>query len=253
MNKAENSTPMFIQIPGQVLDDPNLTPVQMILYGRILALTNSKGYCWATNASLAEAMHMKKPGTISHNISTLEKMGYISTELIYFPNSKKVKERRIRVHIKVGQAGITSKVNITPKGNTGITPKGTTSITSKVQDNIESNIKTNIEREPSIQNQSLMDNKEQDLFNTLVANYPKHLVKPNKLKWAIDAFGKLSQDEAQAAVDNLNLYLTNWSGYIHTLENYITGKYFTKEALSLRQNNKPKDTYDTKHNIGDFS
>lgn len=81
-------------IPANVRYDNDLTANAKLLYGEITALTNEKGYCWATNNYFAE-LYNTSDRTIRRWISQLSEKGYIVCELFYKEGSKEVEERRI--------------------------------------------------------------------------------------------------------------------------------------------------------------
>ena len=114
-------------MPADVRYDKNLKPMEKILYTEITALTNSKGYCFATNSYFAELYEVHK-NTVGNWISNLEKQGYIKTVLIYKNGTKEISERRIYINQK----------NITP-----INEKIDTPINKKIEDN---NTRINITR-----------------------------------------------------------------------------------------------------------
>jgi hypothetical protein len=64
-----------ITIPGDVLDDENLSATAKILYGKIARLSFKEGYCWASNKFLGGT---KSVNRTSYNIKELEKYGYIN-------------------------------------------------------------------------------------------------------------------------------------------------------------------------------
>lgn len=84
-------------IPANVRYDKELTPNAKLLYGEITALTNEKGYCWATNAYFAE-LYSTTNRSVSKWISQLESRGYID------------------VYQKRGQKGVTVERKITLAG-----------------------------------------------------------------------------------------------------------------------------------------
>ena len=86
-------------MPADVRYDKNLKPMEKILYTEITALTNSKGYCFATNSYFAELYEVHK-NTVGTWISNLEKQGYIKTVLIYKKGTKEIMERRIYINQK---------------------------------------------------------------------------------------------------------------------------------------------------------
>lgn len=70
----------WILIPPQVMADKKLTQSAKVLYGKINGLTSVKGYCWASNDTLAEYLGMKD---IRNPLEKLIKFGYIKR--VVFP------------------------------------------------------------------------------------------------------------------------------------------------------------------------
>ena len=87
-------------IPANVRYDPDLTPNAKLLYGEITALTNEKGYCWASNKYFAN-LYKCTPQAISKWIKILEKKRYITIEYIYKNNTKEIEQRIICLVDKV--------------------------------------------------------------------------------------------------------------------------------------------------------
>lgn len=67
-------------IPATVLDDMNIPANAKILYGVTSTLMQREGYCWATNAQLAAAMHCSED-VISRWVSALAKAGHIRVQV----------------------------------------------------------------------------------------------------------------------------------------------------------------------------
>lgn len=82
-------------IPANVRYDRELPPNAKLLYGEITALSNEKGYCWASNSYFAE-LYKVHNNSISRLISQLEKKNYIKVELIL--EGKQVKERHLHIN-----------------------------------------------------------------------------------------------------------------------------------------------------------
>jgi hypothetical protein len=80
-------------IPANVRYCDGLTPNAKLLYGEITALTNEKGYCWATNAYFAD-LYKTTVRSVSKWISQLAELGFIRVELSYGP-TQKVQSRKI--------------------------------------------------------------------------------------------------------------------------------------------------------------
>lgn len=88
----KNPRPAFdIVIPGEIRSNPNLSRDEKYLYAVIRNLTRREGYCWATNAYLAEEMGVSDR-TIKNWLSHLRDEGAIETEVI---NYQMMNRRRI--------------------------------------------------------------------------------------------------------------------------------------------------------------
>ena len=83
-------------IPANVRYDKELKPNAKLLYSEITALTNEKGYCWATNNYFAELYEVSKV-SVSNWISQLNQKGYVRVEIIKDEETNQVKERRIYI------------------------------------------------------------------------------------------------------------------------------------------------------------
>ena len=91
----EKNTPNYFGIlPANVRYDKKLKPMEKILYTEITALSNSKGYCYATNSYFANLYDVHK-NTAGIWINNLEKLGYIKSRIIYETGTKNVKERQL--------------------------------------------------------------------------------------------------------------------------------------------------------------
>ena len=84
-------------IPANVRYDKDLTPNAKLLYGELTALSNEKGYCWASNSYFSELYGVSKK-TVSNWIASLDEKGFVKSEMIYKENSKEIKERRLYIN-----------------------------------------------------------------------------------------------------------------------------------------------------------
>lgn len=91
----ENQISYYAVIPATVRYDKKLKPSEKLMYGEITSLTNTKGYCFASNRYFANLYNVTTH-TVSQWITHLEKLGYIYKELIR-DASKEIKERRIYI------------------------------------------------------------------------------------------------------------------------------------------------------------
>jgi hypothetical protein len=66
----------FLLIPAFIADDPDIDDATAMLYGRIVALSNQKGHCWASDKYLAELTRVKER-EVQNRLKVLEDKGYI--------------------------------------------------------------------------------------------------------------------------------------------------------------------------------
>ncbi len=92
----ENKSNYYAVIPATIRYSKDLRPAEKLLYGEITALTNIKGYCYASNRYFANLYNVTLH-TVSQWISHLEKLQYITLEMIR-DNNKVIKERRIYIN-----------------------------------------------------------------------------------------------------------------------------------------------------------
>lgn len=159
----------FAVIPAPVLTNQELPDKAKLLYAVISALATERGYCWATDAALAQRLKCGER-TISRSVSQLKELGFVHTDVVPASEKKGGKERRIFVGAYAVE-GIASFVY------TGIAKNGETNIYSL--NNIN-----NPPISPLPQNQ--------DLFNRFWNLYPKKKGKESAKK----AWGKLNPDDA---------------------------------------------------------
>lgn len=92
-----NNTPNYMAwIPANVRYDKDLSANAKLLFGEISALTNAKGYCWATNGYFAELYGVTKT-SISLWIKQLVDKGYVTMEIIYKEGTKEILNRYLRI------------------------------------------------------------------------------------------------------------------------------------------------------------
>ena len=93
----------FIVLYAAILDDPALSDGAKLFYGRLSALSNERGYCYASNAFLASAHGVTERG-VKKYLTQLENAGYIE---------RKTVGTQRRVYI-----------NFDDRGGTSVHPKG---------------------------------------------------------------------------------------------------------------------------------
>lgn len=72
----------YVVIEYEVLDNPNLTNTEKILYGYIVALSqNEKGCCFMKTSRLCEIMNLKER-QLRYCLAKLKKFNYISLTVI---------------------------------------------------------------------------------------------------------------------------------------------------------------------------
>lgn len=110
---AEGIPGYWSVIPAPVRNDTQLKMSAKLLYADISALCAESGYCWATNAYLAERMGVAV-STISRLVHQLEQRGYVRTEMAATDQGS---ERHIYAGIFPAEGGLRKKSK-TPPGST---------------------------------------------------------------------------------------------------------------------------------------
>ena len=112
---SEDKKSYYAIIPANVRYDKELTANAKLLYGEITALTNEKGYCWASNNYFAD-LYGVTPQAISRWVNILAKKGYVNIE--YERKGKEITHRKIFIAMyqqKVNTVSINSSEGINKK------------------------------------------------------------------------------------------------------------------------------------------
>ena len=83
-------------IPAPVRYCKYLKANEKLMYGELTALSNDKGFCFASNEYFSNLYDVSKT-SISKWISNLEKNGFIKIKMIYELGTKQIKQRRIYI------------------------------------------------------------------------------------------------------------------------------------------------------------
>lgn len=94
MSKEEPN--YYAIIPANIRYDENLIPGAKLLYGEITALSNQKGYCWASDMYFANLYKISKK-TVQRWLSSLEEFGYITRDVEYKEGSNEIVRRYVRL------------------------------------------------------------------------------------------------------------------------------------------------------------
>lgn len=66
----------YVATPTSMLSVKGIKPLDMILYGRIIALSRVRGYCFSMDETLADTLHTSR-STIQRSLTRLEHFNYI--------------------------------------------------------------------------------------------------------------------------------------------------------------------------------
>lgn len=69
----------YIMVPYEILDHPNLSSTDKLLYGLLTSLSRKAGYAFPTNGKLAEILNCSI-STISRSLEKLVKLRYIKRD-----------------------------------------------------------------------------------------------------------------------------------------------------------------------------
>lgn len=85
---------LYSVIPARVRDDHALRPNAKLLYGELSALAQAEGYCWASNAYLAEQLGVACK-TVEGLLKQLKDRGHIRLEVERDEDTREVLRRKI--------------------------------------------------------------------------------------------------------------------------------------------------------------
>lgn len=162
----------YVVIHAQVLHDNRLTPLARLIYGELSALANIQGFAWISNRKMASKYRVSIK-TISRNISKLQELGYIKSELIYKDEKKEVEQRNI--YIEPLDKNVNSVPSKMSRGYRQNSPEG---MDKKVKDNNTSNNTNNNIADKSAD--SVLDER----FENLWKLYPRKAGSKQKAKSA---------------------------------------------------------------------
>lgn len=128
-----------------------------LLYGEITALTNEKGYCWASNDYFTK-LYNTTNRTVQNWLAELENGNFIKREYIYHDNSREIAER----HIYILGSEVVKKISW--GGEKNFTP---------YINNIKQEIDTNITQEKDIV--EFLNEKLNTNFKPTSKNTRKHI------------------------------------------------------------------------------
>src|SRR5690554_5058339 len=217
-------------IPAPVRYDKNLKANEKLLYGEITSLSNKEGYCWASNSYFSKLYGVTKQ-TVSRWINSLEKNGYIKTEI-----DKPCGNKR-RMYITEKFIGIKQKNNTPIAENVNTPNPASTEHDNYYTNNFEPNItsinnKTNNKINKNNNNNPKLKipyQKIKDLYNSICKSLPPLKAVTSKRRKKIQnrsiELNKLCE-EGQTELDLLKLIFEKTEA-----SNFLTGK---------TKNNNPK-------------
>lgn len=82
----------------KILYDKNISSSAKILFGEIESLCFKEGFCWATNKYFAN-LYQVSTRTIERWIENLVANNYITRNICFYPNSKQVKKRILKIKV----------------------------------------------------------------------------------------------------------------------------------------------------------
>ena len=178
----ENKKNYYAIIPAPVRYCKKLKANEKLMFGELTALTNEKGFCYASNDYFANLYDVSKT-SVSKWISNLEKNKFIRLKMIYQKGTKQIKERRIYI------------APLLKKSSIPIEEKLNTPIEEKLKVNIYNNI-NNIKKEYTTKSEKRQfDDKTKTAFPhfaTLFDLKYRPKTETQKIKW-LDCLDKLQR------------------------------------------------------------
>ena len=211
-------------LPAVIRYDNNLTDSEKLLFCELTALSNKKGYCYASNKYLSGIFNVTVD-TVSRRINRLKNKGYLHVEMIR--DGKEIKERHIYPLMDVSR-GIDANVKrgIDANVDRGIDAKVDRGIDANVDRGIDANVEENIlYNSNTLYNNNLNNNKDDgvdvgvvfDSFNELgfgtINGYTAEQIaewsKTFEPKVIIKAM-KLASNNNKRTMSYVNGILKNW-------------------------------------------
>lgn len=195
-------------IPASVRYDNRLIPSAKLLYGEITALSNERGYCWASNDYFAQLYGVSKT-TIKSWLKSLEDNGHINRRVRYRPGTKEIEIRWISIctprqenlPTPVGKPTDPRQENL-PTPRSEICPDSTTSFNNTINNTNKEEVETSPVKY-STEHFTLASK----LKNNLINDFPKEMEKANLEKWA-DVI-RLMEEKDDRTIKQIE-YVINW-------------------------------------------
>ena len=232
MRYTTNIPNYFGILPANVRYDTSLKPMEKILYTEITALSNMKGYCYATNSYFGDLYSVHK-NTAGIWINNLEKAGYIESKIIYEKGTKNVKERQLFIINPINE-NIDTPIN--------------ENIDTPINENIEeNNTSSNRKKDRKIDNSI---NIALDKISAITDNQLKESFMKSNVKKLVEKLSvEISEKEILETLEKIpnNDYVmgewrkkyngnnSQWVSSILKLENFIkisSGHYDKREAVT---------------------
>lgn len=239
MEKESHQKSYYAVIPANVRYDKRLSGNEKLLFGEITALTNDRGYCFASNGYFAELYGVAKE-TVSKWVRSLQEAGHIITfEHITQCGS----QRRIRL------TPLNENVNPPCEKDQHPLTKTLTPLNENVKHNNTVNNKDNNTYNKNIELHDFLKPEFSKCFLEFL-DYRKKIKKPIKpvsFKKCYDNLIELSKNDPNAAQKIIDQSIANsWTGLFELKEkntkeksfakkenNGITGEYQEKKPNSL--------------------
>lgn len=252
MNNSENPS-YYAVIPANVRYDTRLRANEKLLFGEITALTNVRGYCWASNKYFAELYNVTAQA-VSKWISHLKECGYVNVEYIYKNETKEIENRIIKL--------VSTNDSEVSTNDLGVSTNGLEGYQQKIKENnTVSNNTTNKKKVSKSAKRTSYDEQieaytdNEDLRQALKAfiQMRKLIKKPltdHALKLNLGTLDKLSKDDdIKVAIVNQSV-LHDWQGFYPLKnDNNVKQDATKQETEQVTEEKSMSDFYDEN---GDF-
>lgn len=217
-NKTENKKVQsnFYILPFELSSSKEINASDKIVLMVIYSGCGIKGYCWATNASIAYTSGMHKV-SISKIIKKLTELQYITTDILLEENSKIVSERRIFIQNKTKEMfGCPPKPNATTPLANDLPPLSDTLISPKPNAKGNRLINNLLNRSSNISKKKQRNTKTEFDINESISkeDYQKILIDKdladNDRDWLLRQVQTMADHFDKQKKTNWNATLRNW-------------------------------------------